>query len=169
MRGAQALMQAKSIWAACTLRMPRMSLEGRLSFLSIERRIGSQSSEGGKQFPDLATNFHEGAGSVNRKCHCWYGFFAPSPLYQLLLHETRRRSRPPGFCVSCDFVTIKAKETDIHDCFPCPKSWLFGFAFRCFGDPPRGPGFHPQSKWARIRPGAYLDSVPQVKEEVLLS
>jgi len=49
------------------------------------------------------------------------------------------------------------------------KTWLPGFAFRCFEVPPRGLGSHPHSKWALIRPGAYLDYVPQAGEEVLLS
>ena len=81
--------------------------------------------------------FHEAASSVNRKCHCWYGFLLLRCHISCFCTRrgggpgragcARRQGSLDGRCVSCDFETIEAKEPDIHDCFISPlKSWLFG-------------------------------------------
>ena len=78
------------------------------------------------------SGFHEAASSVNRKCHCCMAFLF------LRLHiscfctrlgggagragSARRQGNLDGRCASCDFVTLEAKEPDIHDCFISPKS-----------------------------------------------
>jgi len=80
---------------------------------------------------------------VNRRCHCWCGLFTTSTPYQLLAHEARRRSRQhqrSSLDGRSRFVRFREPRGEgaghtrlLHFAL---KSWLFGFAFRCFEAPP---------------------------------
>ncbi len=78
------------------------------------------------------TAFHEAASSVKRKCHFWYGFFAPSPPYKCSCTgrgggpgragSARRQGSLDGRSRFVRFEYFEAEEPDVHDCFIPPFS-----------------------------------------------